>query len=138
MEVYLTPVLREKKPSGRPSTHSHETRVMIGRQVVNKEFSYVKAAQAYGISQGAVAACVKLYKKQNTNQRRTERTEERNQAFVNYQHQSEVKTLKQEIADLYLENQLLKKALTHFRSPKKDNGSVITSENLDQSQEAAE
>lgn len=134
----MTPVLREKKPPGRPSIHSYETRLMIGRQIVEKEFTYSKAAEAYGLSQGSVAECVRLYKKQGTNQKRTVRQKERNEALVDYNHQTEVKSLKQEIADLYLENQLLKKALKHFRMPKKDDGSVITSENLAQLQEAAE
>lgn len=142
MELFETPAFLEKRAPGRTPIHTYETRLMIGRQVVNKEFSYSKAAQAYGLSEGAVGACVKLYKEkelgQRTSEKKAERQKERNEALVDFHHQTQVKQLKHEIAELYLENQLLKKALKHFRSPKKDSGSVITAESLAESQEAAD
>lgn len=142
MELFETPPFKEKRAPGRTPIHTHETRLMIGRQVMNRELTYSKASQAYGISEGAVGVCVKLYKESELGQRKAEkragRKQERNDALIGFHHQSQVKQLKYEIAELYLENQLLKKALKHFRQPKKDNGSVITPENLAESQEAAE
>lgn len=142
MELFETQPLKEKKAIGRTPIHSHETRLMIGRQVVNRELSYSKASQAYGISEGAVGAAVKLYKQTElgirTAEKKAVRKQERNETLMEYHHQTQVKQLKQEIAELYIENQLLKKALKHFRQPKKGYGSVITPENLVESQEAAE
>ena len=51
--------------------------------------------------------------------------------------EEQVKELKGEIGDLYLQNQMLKKALYHSQQKKKDNSSVITSENLAQFQKGA-
>ncbi len=137
MEVFTPPPYKEKRAPGRQPIHSFETRVMIGRQVSNGEFTYSKASQAYGISEGAIGVCVKLYRDQESGKKRTERKEERSEVLVEYHHQSQLKDLKQEIANLYLENQMLKKMLSHFRQHKKENGSVITPENLAESQGAA-
>lgn len=142
MDLFETPIVKEKKAIGRTPIHTHETRLMIGRQVVNKELSYSKAALAYGLSEGAVGAAVKLYKQTElgvrTKEKKAVRQQERNETLQEYHHQTQVKQLKQEIAELYIENQLLKKALKHFRQPKRGYGSVITPESLDPSQKAAE
>jgi regulator of replication initiation timing len=51
-----------------------------------------------------------------------------------YNLEEKVKGLTTEIGSLYLENQLLKKALSHLQSKRKETSSVITSKNLDQYQ----
>ena len=53
-------------------------------------------------------------------------------------HQAQVKELKQEIADLYLQVQILKKILNKSLLVKKSNGSVITTDNLGQLQRDVE
>lgn len=138
MEAFTVPGMKEKKATGRPSKHTHETRIMIGRKVVNREFSYSQAAEAFGISEGAIGTCVKLFKNQGVNQRRTERAKERTAEFTDFQHQSQVKELKQQIGELYIENQMLKKILTRFQQAKKESGSKIISSSSVASQEAAE
>jgi hypothetical protein len=50
------------------------------------------------------------------------------------QKETQIRNLKQEIADLYLENLMLKKILEYSKHLKKEDSSVITSENLDQYQ----
>lgn len=63
------------------------------------------------------------------------KTSPENQRLIMENH---VRNLKQEIADLYLENLMLKKMLEHSRLIKKEESCVITSENLDQYRENAE
>ena len=53
------------------------------------------------------------------------------------QHETQIRNLKQEIADLYLENKMLKKMFEYSQHLKKEDSSVITSENLDQYREPA-
>lgn len=108
MELFETLPLKEKKAIGRTPIHTHETRLMIGRQVVNRELSYSKASLAYGISEGSVGACVNLFKQTERGERkaekRAERQVERSGALTEYHHQTQVKQLKHEIAELYLES----------------------------------
>lgn len=138
MEVFTTQPYRERKGHGRPSVHTVEARLMIGRTVSNRELTYSKASEVYGVSEGAIGAYVKLFNEHSSGKKRTDLRAKRDETVVEFQHQSQVKELKQEIAELYLENQMLKKMLAHFRQPKKEAGSVITSENLAESQEVAE
>ena len=51
--------------------------------------------------------------------------------------ESQMRDLKHEIAELYLENLMLKKMVQHSQRIKKENSSVITSENLDQHRKGA-
>ena len=84
------------------------------------------------VSSGAVAKCVKDYKNGTINKKRKELLKNKNSEVENYRHQAELKGLKQEIAELYLENQLLKKILNNSLQVKEYDGSVITTDNYDQ------
>jgi len=138
MEAFITPPYREKRPHGRPATHAIEMRLMIGKKVSEKELTYREAAKMFGISGGAVAGCVKLYLNKDKNKHKLANYHAQNDEVVNYRHQAQVKDLKHQIADLFLENQLLKKILNKSLQMKKDNGSIITTENLAQSAEHVE
>ena len=138
MEVFTPPPYREKRPAGRQPKLTHETRLLVGRKVTSKEMTYSEAAKTFGISQGAVGACAKLFKNQGLNAKRSERNRERSIEIANYQHQAQVKELKHQIADLFLENQMLKKILNRSLQIKKESGSVITTENLGALQEDVE
>ena len=122
---------------GRTSKFTTEMRLMIGRKVSEKEMTYKEAQETFGVSQGAIGSYIKQFKNQTTYDRRNERNHERSAEIINYRHQGQVKELKQQIADLFLENQMLKKILNKSLEIKDDNGSVITTENLAQSQEDA-
>jgi transposase len=138
MEVFTTPPLREKRPIGRQPKLTHETRLLVGRKVTSKEMTYSAAAKAFGISEGAVGTCVLLFKNQGHNERKNARNKERNLEIDNYQHQAQIKELKLEIGELYLENQMLKKILNRSQQIKKSAGSVITSTSSAASQKDAE
>jgi predicted transcriptional regulator len=138
METFTPPPYREKRPHGRQPIHSPEMRLMIGKKVSEKEMTYREAAKMFGISGGAVAGCVKLYLNKDKNKNRTPNYHAQNDEVANYRHQAQVKDLKHQIADLFLENQMLKKILNKSLQIKKDNGSVITTNNLAQFQKDAE
>ncbi len=138
MEAFTPPPYREKRPNGRPSKLSAEMRLIVAKKVIDKEMTFREAAQLFGISTGAVNACVKLYKKEGSLTQNRKRTAEFKGEMNDYRHQAQVKELKQVIGDLYLENQMLKKFLNKSLHIKKFAGSVITTENLDQLQEDVE
>lgn len=138
MEVFTPPPYREACPHGRPSKLTPEARVALAQSVLSKEMTYREAAKAYGISPGAVGTCIRNYRKQGNNSKRNEKVNAYNKASDEYRHQAHVKELKQEIADLYLQVQILKKILNKSLLVKKSNGSVITTDNLAQLQKDVE
>ena len=138
MEVFTPPPYREKRPIGRQPILSTETRLIIAKKVTSKEMTYREAAKTFGISPGAVGACVRLVKKEGALTKRRKRDAEHKSEVNEYRHHAQIKELKQEIADLYLENQMLKKIVNKSLQIKKYAGSVITTENLDQLQRDAE
>lgn len=138
MEIFNPPPYREQRKSGRPTKLTDTARMAVAKKVIEKELTYREAAELFSISTGAVSTCVKDYKNRKVNSRRRDRRQEVNSDVANHRHQSEVKELKQEIADLYLENQMLKKFLNKSLVVKKEAGSVITTDNVDRSPELAE
>ena len=138
MEAYTPPPYIEKRPHGRPHRLTPEMRLMVGRKCVDKEMTLREAAKAFGVSHGTVSLCVKFYKNQGLNTKRNERTSARREEIENYHHQGQIKDLKYQIAELFLENQMLKKILHKSQQMKKERGSVITPENLAEYQKDAE
>ena len=138
MDVFTPPPYREARPNGRPSKLTAAARLAVAQTVMSKEMTYREAAKAYGISPGAVASCVRLHKKEGVNSKRNEKLNAYNKASEEYRQQAHIKELKQEIADLYLQVQMLKKIVSKSLVMKKSNGSVITTENLDQLQRDVE
>ena len=139
METFTPPPYKEKRPQGRQPKYTLETRLTIGRKLVEKEMTYKDAAKVYNISEGCVGVCVRLFKdtlkKEHVKTKKNDRIDVRKREIRNYHHQNQIRELKQQIGDLYLENQILKKILKGSQQIKNDNGSIITTENLDQYQE---
>jgi transposase len=138
MEVFTPPPYREARLKGRQPKLTHETRLLVAAKVTSKEMTFREAAKAYGISTAAVSTCVKLAAKEGTKSKRNEKVNDYNAKAEAYRHQAQIKELKEVIGDLYLENQILKKILNKSLLIKKSNGSVITTNNLDQLQKDVE
>lgn len=139
MEIKNPILPKEKNPTGRAPRYSVEYYMMMAKQVVDEGLTYRQAAQIYNCSHGTVNHWVKQYRTgvlpgKVRKSKMDASTRERD--FLHLQHQ--VKNLKTEIGELYLENLMLKKALEYSRQIKKDDSSVITSENLDQLPEVVE
>lgn len=62
METYTPPPYREKRPHGREPKYTLETRLQIGKKIVEKELTYKQAVKVYNISEGAIGTYVRLYK----------------------------------------------------------------------------
>jgi transposase len=137
MEVFNPPLVKEKRPPGRQPTHSQEYMHMVARKVVEEGMTYREAAKTFGISHGAVHQWILKYKNQTFKTKRKARKTQYDDQVEQYRHTAQLKELKHEIAELYLENLMLKKALKHSLELKKLNSSIFTSENLAQLQELA-
>ncbi len=136
MEIFTPPLVKEKRPPGRRAKHSPEYRTMVAKKCLEGGMTYREAAKTFNLSHGSVYAIIKEHKGQGAKTKRNQRNGKYKQEVDAYRHQAQLKDLKLEIADLYLENLMLKKALEHSLRKKNDNSSVITSENLDQLKEA--
>ena len=111
--------------------------MMVGKKVVEEGMSYREASKTFGLSHGSIGAIVKQYAHEGSKSKRNERNSKYKKEVEAYRSQQQMKDLKLEIADLYLENLMLKKALEHSLRKKNGDSSVITSENLDQLKEDA-
>ena len=137
MEIFTSPLVKEKRPPGRQPKHSQEYMMMVARQVVEEGMSYREAAKTFNISRGSVHSWILKYKHQDHKSKRNKRISKYKEEVEIYRHEAQLKELKHEIAELYLENLMLKKALKHSLELKKLNSSVVTTENLDQLQKLA-
>lgn len=137
MEIFTPPNVTPKRPPGRQPKHSPEYRMMVGKKVVEEGLTYREAANSFGLSHGSICAIVKQYQNRDANAKRNKRISKYKQEVEEYRHKTQLKDLKLEIADLYLENLMLKKALEHSLRKKSEDSSVITSENLERLKEAA-
>ena len=131
MDVFREQPPKEKRPPGRAPKWTAEYMYMVVQKVEEEGMTYREAAKTFNVSQGAVASWIKKFRKGNLTPTEMKR-EKPSQDLMIYRLQDQVKELKAEVGDLYLQNQMLKKALYHSQQKKKENSSVITSKNLDQ------
>lgn len=138
MDIFTPPLIKEKRPPGRRAKHSVEFQMMVARKCVEEKMTYREAAKTFSVTHGSVWAWIQKYKKQNYKIKSKATRSKYAQEVEKYRHEAQVKELKHQIAELYLENLMLKKALKHSVQLKKEDSSVITSENLEELQGGAE
>jgi transposase len=131
MEIFTPPNVKAKRPPGRQSKHSETFRLMVAKKVIEEGMKYREAAKNFGLSHGSITNIIKNYHQGKLRGKRREYISKHNQEVENYRTQQHVNDLKLQIADLFLENLMLKKMLDYSRRMKKENSSDITSENLD-------
>jgi len=132
VEIKIPPTPKEKRPTGRAPNYSPEYYMMMAKRVVDEGMSYREASKTFCCSHGTVNHWVKLYKSgklPNRIKKEKEAGKTLDEHGV-YRVERYIKELKHEIAELYLENTMLKKALEWAQRIKKEDSSVITSENL--------
>jgi transposase-like protein len=137
MDIYRKIKPKEKPIRGRPPQFTNEFMQMVARKVVDEGMTYQVAAKTFKVSQGSVGKWVTAYRQGSPMSVRDQKSRPSDE-LIHYRLEEQVKDLKREIGELYLENLMLKKALYHSQSVKKENSSVITSENLDQFQRGVE
>ena len=130
-----TTILKEKKPQGRQPKYTREFMMLIGKAVTDDGMRFREAAKAFGCSHGVISSAKKMYLtgEASVNFKKPDVTKEAEL----YKLKDLTARLKEQIGELYLENSMLKKAISYSRQIKKENSSVITSENLEQFQEDA-
>jgi transposase len=128
--------MKEKKPAGRPAKHPIEFQMMVAKKVRFEGMTYREASKIFNVSSGCVSTWVRRYGKGIGPFPKGPKKETESSAVARLE--THVKELKGEIAELYLANLMLKKAIKFAVEKKKPDSSVITSENLDQYQEGAE
>ncbi len=133
MEVENPPKIKEPKKIGRATKYTPEYYMMMCKHIVDDKLTYRKAAKIYNVSHGVVHHWLKLYRsgQMPSHIKNAKKKSESQESFIHRQDRY-IKELKTEIGELYLENQLLKKAQALFQQSKSADSSVITSENLDQ------
>jgi len=123
------------KKIGRDPKYSLDYCMMMASQVADKGMTYREAAKVYGMSHGSVHHWKKVYVSgKYPKMKKAQGMSPENKLL---QLEGHVRNLKQEIADLYLENLMLKKMAEYTQQSRKQDSSVITSENLDQFQKDA-
>jgi transposase-like protein len=124
----------KRKRVGRPPSKSAEYRMMVCQEIVGGKMTYREASKTFGVSSGAISAWLRDYKAGKLmDPKAVEDSRSRMQRY-----EENISELKAEIAELYLQNQILKKSIAYMNSKKKGGSFVITSENLDQYREDAE
>ena len=132
MRAVPVPKSVEVKKRGRTQRYTDEYYMMMAKECVDNGMSYREAAIRYKCSHGTINHWVKLYRNGGLKTRVTKERKEFSQAALTINRQDRyIKELKAQVGELYLENQLLKKAQAHFHQFKSDGSSVITSKNLD-------
>ncbi len=128
--------MKEKKQLGRKSLHPVEFQMMVAKKVHSEGMTYREASKVFNVSGGCVSSWVKRYGKGLGPFPKPPKME--SESAILARMETHVKELKSEIAELYLQNLMLKKAIKFAVERKKPNSSVITSENLDQYQGGVE
>lgn len=105
--------------------------LMVAEKVCTEGMSYREAAKTFKLSHGSIAHLVKKYQDKKFKKNRKETTSKYKAEVEEYRSNQHVRDLKLQIADLFLENLMLKKMLEHSVQKRRERSSDITSENLD-------
>ena len=128
-----------KIPTGRPAKHPVDFMMAVAQKVVSGELTLREAAQRYGVSHGSISLWKKRYGSRTLHlMKQKKEIKPRTAGGREAALESEIRVLKQELGDMYMQIQMLKKAQVFSERAKKDASSIVTSENLDQSAEDAE
>ncbi len=124
-----------KKPVGRPSKWPYEFRKMIVERVLAKTQTYRELAQEFDIPHPVITRWKRHYLAgtlDTLNEPRIE-TDPTDVRVMNLEKEN--RALKEQLGDLYLQIQLLKKATAWVQRTRKESSLILTSESLDQSDE---
>jgi transposase-like protein len=123
-----------KKPTGRPGNHTVDFMMTVAKAVAEKELTFREAAQRYGVSHGSVYAWKKKYLNRTLHEsNEPKETKPKTNLGREIALEVENKALKLELANMFMEIQLLKKAQAYAAQAKKEASSIYTYENLSRS-----
>ena len=121
-----------KKPVGRPSKYPYEFRKMIAEKAMTGTQTYRALAREFDVPHAVITKWKRHYERGtldtlNEPRRVIDATDTR---VMNLEKENRM--LKEQLGDLYMQVQLLKKAEAWAQRAKKESSLIITSENLDQ------
>ena len=121
-----------KKPIGRPSKYPYEFRKMIAEKAMAGTQTYRALAREFDVPHAVITKWKRHYERGtldtlNEPRRVVDATDTR---VMNLEKENRM--LKEQLGDLYMQIQLLKKAEAWAQRAKKESSLIITSENLDQ------
>jgi transposase len=138
MEIYNKKAIKQpKNPPGRQPIYSLEYMMMVAEKVVKGELTYRQASKLYAASHGSIGLWVKQYKSKNWGRNSRTQNVKVSEFVQKNRHEGQIRDLKLQISELYLENLMLKKMVEYSQTIKKEHLSVITSENWEQFKKAA-
>lgn len=139
MEIINPLPIKETKRIGRTPRYADSYYMVMAKEVVEDGMTFRVAAAKYNCSHGTVCHWTKLYREGKLAKRiDKQKANQTTNAVQILKLERYIKELKTEVGELYLENQILKKAQLYFQRLKSESSSVITSESLDQFPEDAE
>ena len=122
-----------KIPTGRPAKHPVEFMMAVAQRVASGGMTFREASRKYGVSHGSVNTWVKKYKSGTLAEMKQPKERMPKKASLREGHlENEIRALKQELANLYMENRMLKKAQSYAERAKRDASSLIISGSGDQ------
>jgi transposase-like protein len=138
MEILTPPRYKEKRPQGRAPKYTPEYYLMMVKHIIEDKLTFREAAKIYKVSHGTISHWTNLYKAGKMPGRiKKSKVMVESQGNHILRMENVIKNLKTEIGELYLENQMLKKAQIYSQQQKSVSSSAVTSENLAQWKKAA-
>jgi transposase-like protein len=127
-----------KKPIGRPSKYPYEFRKMVAEKALTGTQTYRALAREYKIPSAVITRWKRHYAAGTLDEMSEPRRSMDSGDLKAMNLEKEIRMLKEQLGDLYMQNHLLKKAQAWAQQMKNESSLIITSENLDQSDEGVQ
>lgn len=124
-----------KKPVGRPSKYPYEFRKMVAEKAMTGTQTYRALAREFDVPHAVITKWKRHYEAGTLDTLNEPRREIDPTDVKVMNLEKENRMLKEQLGDLYMQIQLLKKAESWVLRARKESSLIITSENLDQSDE---
>lgn len=121
-----------KKPVGRPSKYPYEFRKMIAEKAMTGTQTYRALSREFDVPHAVITKWKRHYEAGTLDELNEPRRSIDSAEIKAMNLEKEVRMLKEQLGDLYMQNHLLKKAQAWAQQMKNESSLIITSENLDQ------
>jgi len=121
-----------KKPIGRPSKYPYEFRKMVAEKALTGSQTFRALSREYKVPPGVITKWKRYYEAGTLDEMSEPRRSMDSGDIKAMNLEKEIRMLKEQLGDLYMQNHLLKKAQAWALQTKKESSLIITSENLDQ------
>ncbi len=121
-----------KKPVGRPSKYPYEFRKMIAEKAMTGTQTYRAISREFDVPHAVITKWKRHYEAGTLDELNEPRIAIDSASIRVMNLEKENRQLKEQLGDLYMQIQLLKKAESWVQRARKESSLIITSENLDQ------